>query len=94
VVRLLGEPDLDQMLEAVAERLRQELQLKALAIELWQSTGKTTRYAAGDAQAIAALRGGSSVGRVLQSSPVAELTEHAMPGRWVRIVPPIRGATP
>ena len=41
VVRLLGEGDLDQMLEAVAERLRQELQLKALAIELWQATGAT-----------------------------------------------------
>ena len=41
------------MLEAVAERLRQELQLKALAIELWQPSAKTTRYAAGDAQALA-----------------------------------------
>jgi two-component system sensor histidine kinase KdpD len=92
VVRLLGEPDLDQMLGAVAERLRQELQLEGLAVELWQPTGETTRYTAGDVRAIASARGGSSAARVLHGRPSAATDEHATPGRWVRIVHPTRGA--
>src|SRR5205085_1900628 len=68
VVRLLGEGDLDQVLGAVAERLRRELELRALAVELWQLNGAMTRFVAGDAQAIADLHGGAiSAGRVLQA---------------------------
>jgi two-component system sensor histidine kinase KdpD len=36
VVRLMGEPDLERALRAVAERVRQELRLTAVAIELPQ----------------------------------------------------------
>ncbi|HTD76151.1 MAG TPA: ATP-binding protein, partial [Chloroflexota bacterium] len=91
VVRLLGEGDLDQVLGAVAERLRRELELRALAVELWQPNGATTRFVAGDAQAIADLHGGAiSAGRVLQAGRSVGADEHAAPGRWVRIVQPAR----
>ena len=96
VVRLLGEADLDRMLEAVAERLRQELQLKALAIELWQPTGATTRYSAGDTQAIASVRGGSSAARVLQSvrSPrTGTPRPDAGCGSFIQLAAPLRART-
>jgi two-component system sensor histidine kinase KdpD len=48
VVRLLSEGDPDQVLEAVAKRLRRELQVKAVAIEMWQANGTTTWVSAGD----------------------------------------------
>src|SRR5438477_733420 len=47
VVRLLGESDLNDMLTGVAERLRRELQLQALSVELWQPSGEIRRYSAG-----------------------------------------------
>src|SRR5712691_7702267 len=48
VVRLLGEGDVNTALAAVAERLRAELQLAALAVELWRPTGEVLRIGAGD----------------------------------------------
>src|SRR5215471_16495935 len=36
VVRLLSEGDSDRVLESVAERLRREIQLQAVGIELWE----------------------------------------------------------
>src|SRR6476661_6304174 len=39
VVRLLGEGDVDTALPAVADRLRSELHLVALAIEVWRPQG-------------------------------------------------------
>src|SRR5712691_11003260 len=48
VVRLLGEGDVNAALAAVAERLRAELQLVALAVELWRPTGEVLRIGAGD----------------------------------------------
>jgi two-component system, OmpR family, sensor histidine kinase KdpD len=90
IVRLLGEANLDRVLESVAERLRRELQLRALAVELWQPSGETTRFGAGDPDALASLRGASAAARVLQSGRSAAPNAHAAPGRWVRIVPPTR----
>jgi len=91
VVRLLGEGDLDHVLGAVAERLRRELDLRALAVELWQPSGAMTRFVVGDTQAIADLRGSASpAGRFLQGGRSVTADEHAAPGRWVRIVQPAR----
>jgi len=91
VVRLLGESELDQAVLAVAERLRRELQLKAVGIELWQPGGEAAWYSAGDAAALAGLRAGvGGASRVLQSHPTLPNSEHASPGRWVRIVQPTR----
>ena len=91
VVRLLGEGSLEQALRAVAERVRHELRLKAVAIELWQPDGHTTWYSAGDAGAVAELQAGvGGPARVLQSQPTLPSSNHATPGRWVRIVQPTR----
>src|SRR5215471_17975758 len=48
VVRLLGESHLDTALAAVAERLRSELNLDGLAIELWRRGGEARRFGAGN----------------------------------------------
>jgi len=91
VVRILSDADPDHAFEAVAERLRHELQLKAVVIELWQPNGETRRYAAGDAAIVAGLHAGPAApARVLQSGQRPYGRDHATPGRWVRIVQPTR----
>jgi two-component system sensor histidine kinase KdpD len=92
VVRLLSEGNLDQVLDGVAERLRRELDLRALAVEVWQPNGETTRFAAGDPAALVGVHGGVGAGRVLQRGLAAAGTNHATPGRWVRIVQPTRSS--
>jgi two-component system, OmpR family, sensor histidine kinase KdpD len=89
VVRLMGDADLEDALSAVAERVRRELGVKALSIELAQPTGETVAVGAGDDGALRLLRGGArAAGRVLQRGSVPTASNHAAPGRWVRIVPP------
>jgi two-component system sensor histidine kinase KdpD len=90
VVRLLGETNLDQVLESVAERLRAELQLRAAAVELWFPSGETRRFSAGDPAALASIHATSAPARVLHAGPRAAANAHAAPGRWVRIVQPTR----
>jgi two-component system sensor histidine kinase KdpD len=94
VVRLLSEGDSDQVLEGVAERLRRELQVKAVAVELWQPAGGITWVSAGVASALKGLRENRTSARVLQPGPIGSSNDHAAPGRWVRIVQPARPATP
>lgn len=91
VVRLLGEAHVDTAMAAVAERLRNELRMDALAIELWRSDGEVRRFSAGDASAlqdVQARAGGST--RVLQAGHGPSDGRHATPGRWVRVVQPTR----
>ena len=93
VVRLMGDSELDAALEAVADRLRHELHLVAVGVELAsQTTGEAVRIAAGDPDVVQLLRAGgaASVTRVLQGGHLPLTTQHATPGRWVRIVPPTR----
>src|SRR6476661_3917501 len=52
VVRLLGEGTVDTALPAVADRLRRELHLVALAIEVWRPHSETRRFGAGDGAAL------------------------------------------
>src|SRR5206468_11570523 len=93
IVRMLGEAEPDKVLESVAERLRRELQLKAVAVELWRATGEMQRFDAGDAAALAAMRATNQATHVLQASPsVATADSHAAPGRWVRVVKPTQAA--
>ena len=96
VVRLLGEPDLNHVLGRVAERLRRELQLEALIIELAQPTGEVQRFTAGAAAAIARADGGlrTRVMHASRSGAAGEDDAHAAPGRWVRIVRPSRSSAP
>lgn len=74
-LRLMGEPDLDAALRAVAERVRAELVVPSVAVEL---TVADARHAVtvGDPSAIALatdVLSGSSAGQG---------------GRWIRVVPP------
>jgi two-component system sensor histidine kinase KdpD len=90
VVRMLGEGEVDTTLALVAERLRRELHLLALAVEVWRPTGEATRFDAGDAAVLQHLHGrGVGASRVMQRGPGASSAEHAAPGRWVRIVQPM-----
>ncbi|MGI9147104.1 MAG: ATP-binding protein [Chloroflexota bacterium] len=57
VVRLLGEGDVDTALASVAERLRCELNLAGLAVQLWGPTGETARFDSGDTSALLELDG-------------------------------------
>ena len=94
VVRLMSESSLDDALHSVAERLRSELQVPALAVEYWPPNGDPVRVGAGESDMLNALqRSVSSASRVLQPGRAASRNEHASPGRWVRIVPPARAST-
>jgi two-component system, OmpR family, sensor histidine kinase KdpD len=93
VVRMLGDGDLDQVLEPVAERLRRELDLVALAVELAQPTGGVLHVGAGETSTVRRLELGTrSTARVLQAGPATGSKGHVLPGRWVRIVHPRRNA--
>jgi two-component system sensor histidine kinase KdpD len=72
----------------VAERLRIELQLEAVAIELRSDESGLARAAAGDADAIRAARGAVTSVSVLGAGEPAAADQSARPGRWVRIAPP------
>ncbi len=74
-------------LEAVAERLRTELALEAVAIEMRSRGSGLGRVAAGDPEAIRAMREATSVS-VLSAGKRAEAEQSARPGKWVRIAPP------
>jgi len=93
VVRLMSESPLEDGLHAVAERLRSELQVPALAVEYWRPTGELVRISAGDPPALEALNRSAAPSRVLHSGRGASSNAHAAPGRWVRIVRTAR-ATP
>src|SRR5262249_25784984 len=90
VVRLLSEGNPDQVLQGVAERLRRELHLHGIGIELMEPGDDTTWVTSGDPAALAGLRGARATARVLQRGPAGSADSHAAPGRWVRIVQPTR----
>jgi two-component system sensor histidine kinase KdpD len=98
VVRLLGEGSSEQVLQAVAERLRQELGVAGVGIELAESGQATTWVSAGDPEVLAGLRGTRATARVMQQgappSALPSARDHATPGRWVRVVRPTRSAGP
>jgi two-component system sensor histidine kinase KdpD len=89
VVRLLGEGSSEQVLQAVAERLRQELPVSGVGIELEHGQAMTW-VSAGDPDALAGLRLTRDAARVLQPGPAPSTHDHAAPGRWVRVVHPTR----
>jgi two-component system, OmpR family, sensor histidine kinase KdpD len=89
VVRLVEEPEIGKALHAVAERLRQELQLEAVAIELDDGERPVAREAAGDTSSLPRYTALSQTSGELLSRGAAPTGEQrGMPGRWVRIVPP------
>jgi two-component system, OmpR family, sensor histidine kinase KdpD len=94
VVRLLGEGSSEHVLQAVAERLRSELRVNGVGIELWHDA-RPTWVAAGDPEALAGLRGARATARVMQAGASPSPSQrHASPGRWVRVVQPTRRLNP
>jgi two-component system sensor histidine kinase KdpD len=88
VVRQMSEPDVQQALHAVAERLRTELQLAAVAIDLDPGDGRETRAAAGDPEAIRLAEPGANVSpRALGRGSLPDSSRPGSVGRWVRVVP-------
>jgi two-component system, OmpR family, sensor histidine kinase KdpD len=86
VVRLIAEPELNQALREVAERLRRELDLAAVAIEASESASGTTRVAVGDEEALRIIRTArAEPAQVLGKGPAPTGAQRGAPGRWVRI---------
>jgi len=85
VVRLMSEAEFETALAAVADRLRRELDVAAVAVELARPKGAPVRVVAGDPAGVRLLQAGAgSAAHVLQSGPVALSGGHAASGRWVR----------
>ena len=89
VVRLLAESDPQQALHAVAERIRQELQVGAVAIELPAPNDGVERHVAGEGPALdrvnSTLRTAS---HLLHEGQSPSATDPGQPGRWIRISAP------
>ena len=87
-VRSIANPQLEEALGEAAERLRHELDLQAVAIEIGDGAG-AFRTVAGDASAFTAVQAGGMPLRVLRE-PAADLQDKARRPRtrWVRVVPP------
>jgi two-component system sensor histidine kinase KdpD len=84
---LAGRP-FKEALEAVAERLRSELGLQAVAIDLATDASNAVRVGAGDPTAIRQARQSAGQSSVLGAGAGASSSQPAEPGRWVRIAPP------
>jgi two-component system sensor histidine kinase KdpD len=78
-------------LEAVSDRLRSELGVDAVAVELRDAETGLARTVAGDREAVQAARGTAASVQVLGQGAQAAGEEAGRPGRWVRVAPP-RGA--
>lgn len=93
IVRLMSDPDLDRALRAVADRLRGELDLAAVVVDLWSldqgGSGRTTRAEVGSEDALAMVRRRNSIpSRTLAGSTSLHGAPGEEPGRWVEVVPP------
>lgn len=86
VVRLMSESDLERALSTVAERLREELKLAGVAIDLVQPTGGSLRIATGDDEAIALLRADDPhPAHVLHPGHAPAPGQRAASGQWARV---------
>lgn len=95
VVRLLNRPDLEAALTAIAERLRQEMNLSAVVIDLERAAPLLVRAEAGDAGGLETARAaGLPPASILSAGVTPTDSKRGAPGRWIRVVPPTLGATP
>jgi two-component system sensor histidine kinase KdpD len=85
---LLSGRSLAAALETVAERIRSELLLIAVAIDLGSSDLAVGLVVAGDEAAVRAARRSTAPVSVLGTGETASADDSAEAGRWVRISPP------
>jgi two-component system, OmpR family, sensor histidine kinase KdpD len=89
VVRLMGDPELERALTAVAERLRTELGLSAVLIVFGNESPMRAQADTGDSEAIALARQAAGpAGMILGAGQAPTASERGQPGRWIRVVPP------
>lgn len=89
VVRLIGAADPRAALPAVAERLRRELDLAAVLIDVGEGDAVTCQADRGDEDACQLLASAPrSSMRVLGVGPAPNEERRGAPGRWVRVVQP------
>jgi two-component system, OmpR family, sensor histidine kinase KdpD len=90
VVRLLGAPGVDVALAAAAERIRSELALSAVGIQLTVE-GRPRGVAVGDEDGRALVRPlHAASGEILAGGRPPSALERGRPGHWLRVVPPSR----
>lgn len=86
VVRLMNEPHLEQALRTVAERLRDELNLAGVAIDLVQPAGRSLRIGAGDDEATRLLQPDDPrPAHVLHQGHAPTPAQRGATGPWARV---------
>ena len=91
VLRLLGTPGLDAALAAAAERIRNELTLSGVGIQLTvQGRQRTVAVGDEDGRALARPLHAAS-GEILAGGRAPSALERGRPGHWLRVVPPRSG---
>jgi two-component system, OmpR family, sensor histidine kinase KdpD len=86
VARLMSEPDLEHALRTVAERLREELNLSGVAIDLVRPTGGSLRIAAGDKEAMRLLEPDDPrPAHVLHQGQAPTPGQRGATGTWARV---------
>ena len=93
VLRLLGAPGIDTALAAAAERIRAELALSAVGIQL-TIDGQPHPVAVGDAEGRSLAQPlHVASGEILAGGRAPSALERGRLGHWLRVVPPGRGET-
>jgi len=87
VARLMAEPDLDRALHEVSERVRQELQLAAVAVEVSDGAVVSAQALVGDEEGLELARSlALGPSRILGAGTAPTGGQRGAPGRWIRIV--------
>jgi two-component system sensor histidine kinase KdpD len=93
VVRLMAEPDLQRALTSVAERLRTELDLAAVTISFGREQTLRAQADTGEPESLALTRDALGLSdMVLASGAGPTGARRSQTGRWIKVVPPARGA--
>ncbi|MHB1416180.1 MAG: ATP-binding protein [Chloroflexota bacterium] len=87
-VRLVNGHDLTQALSRLAERLRCELGLDAVAIDVAHGRVTARATAGGQRSLDFARLAGRAPAKFLGEGPVPTYDQRGAPGRWVRVMPP------
>ena len=91
IARLMNNADARAAIDAVAERLRQDLGLAAVGIEIEADGLGNMKVEAGQPEALRVVHTSTiSPFRLLHEGPTPTADARGIPGRWVRGVPPRR----